>query len=138
MRRIGIVVLIATLATACIENPTPKRARVVINGEAGKQVRLVISSQFVAAVNEQGRTRVVVIKADTVDTTLPFEKEINIEKDQQFLAMTFRLANDVSNLRMQVFIDARRMFDEGGTLSNEPFRFVYTFNRPVTRDLEII
>ena len=132
------ILAVDLVLSGCIEDPTPKRARIVINGEAGKTVRVIMASEFVAAVNEQGQTRVVIFSADTTTATLPFEKTVSIEQSQQFFAETSRAAADVQNLRMQVFIDNKIRFDEGGLLRDKPFRYVYTFNRPTTQDIQVV
>ena len=132
------VLAVGLVLSGCIEDPTPKRARIVINGESGKTVRVIMASEFVAAVNEQGQTRVVIFSADTTMATLPFERTVSIERSQQFFAETSRAASDVANLRMQVFIDNNVRFDEGGLLRDRPFRYVYTFNRPLTQDITVV
>jgi hypothetical protein len=140
MRRTGIV-LAALLAGGCdlIEDPSPNEARMVVHGEAGKEVRIIVSTQFVAQVNEIGQTRVVIFEADTVVTTLPFERTWVIEEDQRFFAEAARLDADLGNVQVQVFVDERKEFDEGGTLiEGHPYRFLYTFNQAVTQDIVIL
>jgi hypothetical protein len=142
MNRTAILVLAALLpAGGCslVEDPSPNEARLVVQGEAGKEVRIIVSSKFVAAVNEAGQTRVVIIESDTVVTTLPFEASYQIEEDQQFFAEAARLEDDVQNVKMQVFVDQRIQFDEGGALMDGfPYRFVYTFNQQITRDIVVL
>jgi len=138
MKRTVILILAAALLTGCIEDPTPERARVVINGEPGKSVRIIVATDFVAAVNQEGQTRVVILRADTVTATLPYDKTFNIEASQQIFAEVARADADVANLRMQVYIDSDVRFDEGGLLRDQPFRFVYAFNRPTTRDIAVV
>jgi hypothetical protein len=141
MRRYGIVLSAALLLGGCglIEDPTPDEARLTIDGEAGKPVRVIVSTEFVASVDERGQTRVVIFVADTVTTTLPFSRTYRINVDQRFFTETSRLDSDVANVHMQVFVDSRKQFDEGGPLTTgEPFRFVYTFNQAITRDIVVI
>ena len=142
MNRTAIVfVAAALLAGGCglLDNPTPKQARLVIQGEEGKEVRLIISTEFVAQVDEVGQTRVVIFVADTVVTNLPYEQVYPIEEDQRFFAETARLDADLETLHMQVFIDGDREFDHGGMLlENQPYRFVYTFNQATTREIVVL
>jgi hypothetical protein len=120
-------------------DPSPNRARLMIEGDAGKAVRLIISTEFVAAVNESGQTRVVIIKSDTVQVTLPYQKEYNIEEQQRFFVETARSAEDLQSVHMQVFVDSRKQFDESGALiSGQPYRFIYTFNQLITRDIVVV
>ena len=121
------------------DDPSPNRARLTIEGDAGKQVRLIVSTEFVAAVNESGITRVVIIKSDTVQVTLPYQREYNIEAQGRFFAETARSAEDLASVHMQVFVDSRKQFDESGKLiSGQPYRFIYTFNQPITREVVVI
>ena len=142
MKRTAIVLAAASLLlSACgwFEDPAPNEARLVVQGEAGKTVRLIVSSKFVAAVNEQGQTRVVIFEADTLVTTLPYDMVYTIEEDQRFFAEAARLDDDLQTVRMQVFLDQRKQFDEGGALLlGAPYRFVYTFNQAITRDIVVI
>ena len=142
MRVVVVAPLAALLiASGCglIEDPSPDRARLQIEGDAGKTVRLIVSTEFVAAVNEVGQTRVVIIKSDTLQVTLPYTKEYNIEDQQRFFAETARSGEDLSAVHMQVFVDSRKQFDESGALlSGQPYRFVYTFNQVITQDIVVV
>jgi hypothetical protein len=140
MTRTGSL-LAASLLVGCglVEDPSPNQARLVIHGESDKPVRVIISTQFVAQVDEIGRTRVVIFDADTVVTSLPYERVYAIEEDQRFFAEAARLDADLQNVQMQVFVDSRIQFDEGGALlADHPYRFVYSFNLPVTGDIIVV
>ena len=140
--RAGLITVAALMAAAgcgLVDDPSPNRARLLVEGDAGKTVRLIISTEFVAAVNEVGQTRVVIIKSDTVQVPLPYQKEYNIEEQQRFFVETARSAEDVQSLHMQVFVDSRKQFDESGLLiAGQPYRFVYTFNQLMTRDIVVV
>lgn len=142
MKRTAIVLLVVCLfAVACslFDDPVPNEARVLIEGETGKTVRLIVSTKFVAAVTPQGQTRVEVFQSDTIVTTLPYERVYTIEDDQRFFVETARLDADLANLRMQVYVDDRRQFDEVGALvASRPYRFVYAFNQVITREIVVL
>jgi hypothetical protein len=131
--------LLATAACDWFENPAPEQARLVIEGDPSRTVRLVVSTKFVAGVSQNGQTRVEIFEADTVVTTLPYERVYRIEDDQRIFVETSRLDADLANLRMQVFVDDRRQFDEvGALLTGTLYRFVYTYNQALTRDIVVI
>jgi hypothetical protein len=48
MNRNAMLLLAALAAGGCglVEDPTPDEARLIVEGEAGKQVRLIISTKF--------------------------------------------------------------------------------------------
>jgi hypothetical protein len=142
MKRTTIVLMAAALlAGGCglLENPSPNEARLVIEGEAGKPVRVIISTEFVAQVNELGQTGISIFAADTLVTNLPYERVYGIREDQRFFAEAARLDADLESVQMQVFIDGNKRFDEGGSLlESQPYRFVYTFNQATTREIVIL
>lgn len=138
----ALVLAAAVVLSGCdllLENPEPQEARLVIEGEAGKQIRIITSTEFVAAVTENGETRVQVFVADTIVTTLPYQHEYAIDDDHRYFVEAARLDTDVDALRMQVFIDDRKQFDENGILiDGQPYRFVYAFNQAVTREIIVL
>jgi hypothetical protein len=142
MKRTAVLLVSLSLASAAcswFDSPAPDEARLVIEGDPGTTVRVIVSTRFLAAVNDRGQTRVEIFQSDTIVATLPYDRVYTIEDDQRFFAETARLEADLANLRMQVFIDGRRQFDEVGALiANAPYRFVYTFNQPLTRDIEVL
>lgn len=140
MKRPAILTAL-TLVLGCgiIEDPTPEQARLIVTGDAETPVRLIVSTKFVAQVNEIGQTRVVIFESDTLVTTLPYETLHAINQDQRFFVEAARLDADLQNVQVQVFVDERKLFDEGGALlADQPYRFVYTFNQRVTRDIVVL
>ena len=141
MRAASLLLAALVVVSGCglTDNLSPSRARLTIDGDAGKQVRLIVSTEFVAAVNESGITRVVIIKSDTVQATLPYQKEYNIAAQQRIFVETARSAEDLASLQMQVFVDSRKQFDQSGVLkTGQPYRFIYTFNQLITREVVVI
>jgi hypothetical protein len=142
MNRTGFLLVVgALLVTGCdwFDDPSPEEARVVISGDAGKQVRLITSTKFVASVNDVGQTRVVIIEADTVFVTLPHDQYYSLKGDQRFFAEAARGDADFQSLRMEVYVDRNKKFDQGGPLLvGQPYRFVYTFNQTVTREILVL
>jgi hypothetical protein len=136
---LGLLALLAVSACDSFDNPAPDEARVLIQGEAGALVRVIVSTRFVAGINDAGETRVEILQSDTVITTLPFDKVYDIEADQRFFVEAARLDDDLENVRMQVFLDNRVRFDEAGTLiEGTPYRFVFAFNQVILRDISVL
>jgi hypothetical protein len=141
MRRVVIIGTLALSAATCgwFDSPVPDEARVVVEGESGKTVRVITSTKFFAAVNDAGQTRVVITSSDTTVATLPFTTTVRVEEDERFFVETARLDTDLQTVRMQVYFDGRKEFDEGGALTaGKPYRFVYTFNQAITREILVI
>jgi hypothetical protein len=139
MNRTAIFFLASVLGCGLFDVPSPDEARVLIEGEAGKQVMVITSTKFVASVNEDGQTRVVIFSSDTVLTTLPYERRYAIGGDQRFFAEASRLDADLQTVHLQVYLDEAKRFDEGGPLRDgQPYRFVSTFNQAVTREIVVL
>lgn len=141
--RIRLLLLSALLLLAgCdwFEDPSPTSAQLIISGETGKSIRLIVSTEFLSSINESGQTRVSMITSDTLTVTLPYQADYSIERNQRFFVEAARVDADVQNIQMQVYIDDRRLFDDTGSLitGGRPLRFVYTFNQPVSREIVII
>jgi hypothetical protein len=135
------LLLSMALVAGCdwFSDPTPEEARVLISGSAGSTVELIVSSKFVAGVNDAGLTRVEIFESDTITTTLPFDRTFSIRGDYKFFAQAARTTADISSFRMEVFIDADREFDETGPLLAEaPFRFVFQFNQFLTDNIDVV
>jgi hypothetical protein len=77
--------------------------------------------------------------ADTIYTTQPYQRTFRIDDDNRYFAEAARLDSDLDELHMQVYIDDRKQFDQGGILiDGQPYRFVYAFNPLVTREIVIL
>ncbi len=141
MNRAAIAIIALVFgAVGCdwFDDPRPNEARLVVQGDAGKQVRVITSTRFISAVNEAGETRVVLLQADTVFTSLPIDKVYTIG-GERFFAEAARLDTDFQTVRMQVYLDRAKRFDEDGPLiEGQPYRFVYTFNQTATREIIVL
>ena len=143
LTRFAIVVplLIATLAgCGWFDDPTPKEARLVIDGEPGDTAFILQSTKFVAAQTDQGRVRVELIQSDTFRVALPYTETINIVGDlQYFVLVTPPDSTGTPPVQMQVFIDDQLAFNAAGELGVNPFQFVYLFNRQLfSDDIELV
>jgi len=141
MRRTAVLLLALAVGGGCswFEDPSPEEARVLISGDPAAPIELIVSSRFVAGVNEDGLTRVVIIESDTILTALPFDRKFDIRGDYRFFAQAARRDADIGSMRMQVFIDSRQEFDADGPLVVDgPFRFVFQFNQFLTDAIDVV
>ena len=74
--RLVTCMLLGAVGCGIVENPSPEEAHLIVDGEVGKQVRIIVSTRFVASVNAARQTQVVLIGADTIVTTLPSEPAV--------------------------------------------------------------
>lgn len=118
--------------------PSPENIFLRIDGERGLPVQMLVSTQFVAAIDEQGTTRVQIFHADTVLRTLPVDTGVNIAVPQQFFVEVQPVEVDSMAVTVRVRVDERLLVDERGLLLRaKPWRYVYVYNRPVTRTIEV-
>lgn len=135
---VSMVLSLAVAACNWFDDPSPDEARLMIDGPAGTQVQLITSTKLLAAVTNEGVTKVEVFDADTTNAVLPFESTYVIRDDQAFLALTSHLDANVETMRMRVFLDGTEEFDESGPLEEGvDYRFVYAFNQRVTPVIDI-
>jgi hypothetical protein len=73
---------------------------------------------------------VIVLPADTI---------ISIARYRQFFLEAAPLSSDVMNVSVLVEIDGRKQVEESGNIFRiSPWRYVYVFNQPLTRSVEVV
>lgn len=128
---------IATVACGWFEDPTPENIRVRLSGDAGRQVRLVFSSQFVAAIDEAGVTQVSILHSDTLTRTLPVDTTMYIGIDRRMFVEVVPLDADEVQIQARIDVDDRTQLDERGLVrASDPWRYAYLFNQIVTRIID--
>ncbi|MYK68791.1 MAG: hypothetical protein F4020_04310 [Gammaproteobacteria bacterium] len=132
------VVLVAISGCEAFEDLTPRNIFFEMNGEAGQQVRVIYSTQFVAGVNDIGVTRVQVVRSDTILHEIPFSRAIDISVDRRWFVQAESLGSDTLEVHVIVDVDDRNLLNEsGGIFPNDPWHFVYAFNQFLTRDIDV-
>lgn len=142
-RRIALALLAALPLSApgCgwFEDPTPENLRFRMSGDAGARVQVVYSTQFVAAVDEQGVTRVSLFWADTLAQTLPVDTTLYIGIDRRFFVQVLPSAAPSITVDVRVDVDDRSQLSERGAIrTTEPWRYVYLFNQRTTRVIDTV
>ncbi len=140
-RRPGFLVLVlfvALLACEVFTDPSPSNISFEMQGDAGGQVRVIYSKQFVAGATETGVTRVQVASSDTVVYTLPVDTVIDISIERRWFVQVESLMGDTLSVTVDVHVDDRNLLSEtGGIFPGEPWHFVYAFNHRLTRALDV-
>lgn len=132
------VALVAISGCEIFEDLTPRNIFFEMSGEAGQQVRVIYSTQFVAGVNEFGVTRVQVVRSDTILHEVPFTRAIDISVDRRWFVQAEALGSDTLEVHVIVDVDDRNLVNEsGGIFPDEPWHFVYAFNQFLTRDIDV-
>lgn len=136
---LGLVVFAAvSWACSAFEDPTPRNLSLAMRGDAGKQVRVIYSKQFITALTETGVTQVQVVRSDTVVHTLPFDTVIDISVERRWFGQAETIDGDTLAVRVLVNVDDRNLLDEtGGVFPDVPWRFAYAFNHRLSRSLDV-
>jgi hypothetical protein len=142
LRRIGSgALLLSGLAlSGCgwFESEIPGSVTLIITGDEGALVDVLVSTKFVAAETELGQTRIELIQADTITVPIPWSREFNIAGDYRFFTQVSNpgLLDPVVNLEAVVAGDTK--YDEGGILRDFPLRFLYMFNQRTAPVIEVL
>jgi len=126
-----IALLHGTAGCGLVPDPAPDSADVCIGGEAGDEVRLVISTEFLAGVDfgTIGDPTLEIIDSDTLRVALPFAESYDIRQDQRFLAQVLPLADTLGMDAVQLrgAIDGEERFNRTATPVDSLLRFVYVY-----------
>lgn len=126
-------------ACSLVEDPTPENILFRMNGEAGTQVQIVVSTEFVAGVDEFQVTQVQLFSADTVMAVLPVDTVVSVAVDRRFFVEVIPVAPDTMQVHVEVDVDTRQLLDRTGLVWQEvPFRFVYLFNQQLTQNINVL
>ena len=135
-------ILLAALAgCGWFDDPTPKEARLVIDGEPGDTAFILQSTKFLAAQTDQGRVRIELLESDTIKVPLPYTETVSIVGDLQYFVLVTPpdSTGTPPPIQMQVYIDDQLAFNAAGELGVNPFQFVFLFNRQLfSDDIELI
>ncbi|MDP2955303.1 MAG: hypothetical protein Q8N53_02680, partial [Longimicrobiales bacterium] len=97
------------------------------------------STQFVAAVDELGITRVSLFWADTLAQTLPVDTTLYIGIDRRFFVQVLPSAAASITVDVRVDVDDRNQVSERGAIrASDPWRYVYLFNQRTTRIIDTV
>ena len=116
----------------------PDEVSVVIESSDASQVSVVTSMDFLTVPNpecpEECPSSIELVRADTADAALPFDRSYRFSSKLQFFVETFHLGDEPVTISMRVTIDDRVWYDDFRTLSptgdegeRETLRFVYRY-----------
>lgn len=121
------------------DNPTPNNVFFKVSGQAGRQVEIVTSSQFLAGVDERGVTQIRVFEADTVLATLPVDLSYDISVERRWFVQLTPTDSTQATYQVRVDIDDRNQVNETGVVyAIEPWRYAYLFNQQLTRSIDVV
>lgn len=140
-RRLALAALVlfaGLLGCEAFTDPTPSNISFRMRGDAGKQVRVIYSKQFVAGTTEFGVTRVRVVVSDTVLHELPVDTVIDISVERRWFVQAESAQGDTLAVSVQINVDDRSLLSEsGGIFPGDPWHFAYAFNHRFARALDV-
>ena len=143
LRRLPLLALALALPLAwgcgLFEDLRPRTVSLKIDGPAGTRVSMLMATNFVAGVNEQGVTQVQVFGSDTVTAVLPVDTVIGISAAQRFFLQLTPAAADSLGVRVRIDVDDRNRYNDSGLIfASDPFRWVFVFNQNTTLAIELL
>lgn len=140
MKRLALATLSLLLIGGCdFQDLTPSDVFFFMTGSDGAEVQFVVSTQFAAGVTEEGVTEVRLLQSDTTVRVLPVDTVVSIAVDRRFFAEVLPLGENSLDVRVEVDVDDRRLYERSGTvLTDPPFRYVYLFNQPYTETVDVV
>lgn len=136
------LVMACVVAAGCeiFEDQAPKLVSFRMEGAVGDSVTIIFSKEFLAGTSETGVTQVRLIGADTIRRRLPIDTIIDVRVERQLLVSASpRAPGDTVDVKVEIFVDGRNIFDDAGKIfPDNPWLFLYRFNAPPTRSVEIV
>jgi len=128
------LVWLAALAVASgcgiVDSDRPKVGRVILAGQEGREVRLVLSNRFSVMENAAGEFRITLYQADTIVRALPFDTIVPTGSQSQLLAEATAWGPDIERFQARIQLDGEDAFQSIGPLDGYTrVRFVYLFGR---------
>ncbi|MGD8319496.1 MAG: hypothetical protein PVJ02_03555 [Gemmatimonadota bacterium] len=121
------------------DNPTPNNVFLTVAGQAGRQVEIVTSSQFLAGVDERGVTTIRIFGSDTMYAVLPVDTVFDISVDRRWFVQLTPTDSTQATYQVRVDVDDRNQVNETGVVyANDPWRYAYMFNQQLTRSVDVV
>lgn len=128
----GISITFVGLAIAACSQVTgadqrPESARIVVEGSAPEALRLVVSTDFVEVRDPIDLdVSVAFNSADTLFIAPPFDQRVDLDELGSIYVQLSNLEVDPADIRMQVYVDGRRQYDQEAVIS-EAGALIFTF-----------
>lgn len=124
--------LVGAGACSLISEPTsrPEEARIRVDGTAPGPLRLVVSTDFSQARDEEGQVYQVFHEADTLHIEPPYDQTVLLPEGNVVVELT-NPADEPAEVRLRVDIDTDRdSYDQTATMSEGgTLRYTYTFKK---------
>lgn len=137
---LGLALGLTLGACGFLDNPTPSEATLTLTGESGAEVKVVVSTTFIATRAGPGQPILPqLFEADTLVRSLPFDTTWDIRDGNRFFAEIDTVAAGVpESFRMRVSLDDDQRYDEGGSLRERVFKFLFIFNQAIVSDEDVL
>ncbi len=138
--------LMGLVIGACgwFDDPTPETVRLFMDGDAGKEIEIVVSQAFGATLIEDGGTRVTVGVSDTLIRTMPFDTTIAILggttplDPARFFFQAKRLNTDLAQFTVEAYLDGVIKYNQSGPLATEVYLWAFTLNQAIGEIEEVL
>lgn len=125
-RAAALVLGLALSACSPFDLDPPGRARVVLDGPAGRTMEVVTTTDFLP--HPEDPATVDILSADTTRVTLPFAAEYDVElryDRYRFYVQAAPVDEESVTVRMRIVIAGHEWYDETRDVQEHPHRFFY-------------
>jgi hypothetical protein len=109
----------------------PREAQVILQSSSGGDMTVIVSNDFVVeGVDEDSDLNIIFITSDTITTGVPFNETYPLAPAFRFFVSVEPSDSTAPprELTMQVLVDGNERYNKTGSLGEENFEFVYSFN----------
>lgn len=131
---LGVILLTALIASSCslTSDPTSRyadNATVEVTGTSTGPLYLISSTKWGIAVDELTfEQRVVLEEADTTEIQLPFQQTVPLRPTYRIYFAVGKPGSDLeANIRMQVRLDKKLVYDESIELTDAPIEYSFFY-----------
>jgi hypothetical protein len=109
----------------------PEEVQVILQSSSGGDMTVIVSNDFVVeGVEEDSELNIIFITSDTVTTGVPFNETYPLAPAYRFFVSVEPSDSTAPprELTMQVLVDGNQRYNKTGSLGEENFEFLYSFN----------
>jgi hypothetical protein len=103
-------------------------ANIFVTGTSPVPLQLIVSSDYTAIENSEGRFDVTLIRADTIQVGLPYERREPIsERARIFVRLTQPDSTVTADVRLRILLDDREVYNVQATLRDASLEYLFAY-----------
>lgn len=124
-----LILIVAAAGCSSLLDTTeelPDNARVFVTGTSPVPLELILSNEFTAIENNEGKFDVTPVVADTFTITPPFERNHPIKQTGRiFVRLTQADSTVEASIRLRVLLDSKEVYNTQAMLRNASLEYLF-------------